>query len=52
MMIGVIEIMVIITIDAVINKHMVDIDKHDIKRLLFECKPDILRKLGSMVGIV
>lgn len=47
-MIGVIDIIVIITIDAVINKHIVDIDKHDIKRLLFECNFDILRKFGNI----
>lgn len=47
-MIGVIDMIVIITIDAVINKHIVDIDKQDIKRLLFECSLDILRKFGNM----
>jgi len=46
MIIGVIEIMVIITIDAVISKHIVDIERHDIKRFPLECRLDILRKLG------
>lgn len=47
-MIGVIDMIVIITIDAVINKHIVDIDKQDIKRLLFECSLDILCKFGNI----
>ena len=47
-MIGVIDMIVIITIDAVINKHIVDIDKQDIKRLLFECSLDILRKFSNI----
>lgn len=38
--IGVIDIIVIITIDAIINKHIVDIDKHDIKRFDFDFKPN------------
>lgn len=47
-MIGVIDMIVIITIDAVINKHIVDIDKHDIKRLLFECSLDIFCKFSNI----
>lgn len=46
--IGVIDIIVIITIDAVINKHIVDIERHDIKRLLFECNFDILLKFCNI----
>lgn len=45
---GVIDMIVIITIEAVISKHIVDIDKHDIRRLLFECNFDILRKFASI----
>ena len=33
---GVIDIMVIMTIDAVMSRHIVDIDKQDIKRLLLD----------------
>jgi hypothetical protein len=33
------DIIVIITIDAIINKHIVDIDKQDIKRFYFDFNP-------------
>ena len=48
---GVIDMIVIITIEAVISKHIVDIDKHDIRRLLFECNFDILRKFANIFSL-
>lgn len=48
MIIGVIDMIVIITIEAVINRHMVDIDRQDISLLLFDCNFDILRKFSSI----
>ena len=42
--IGVIDIIVIIIIDAIINKHIVDIDKHDIKRFDFDFKPNSFKQ--------
>lgn len=51
-MIGVIDITVIITMDAVISKHIVEIDKHDINRLLFELfKLEILRMFGNILFV-
>lgn len=52
MIIGVIDMIVIITIEAVISRHIVDIDKQDINRLLFECSFDILRKFGNILEIL
>lgn len=46
MIIGVIEIIVMITIEAVINKHIVDIERHDINLLLLELRVDIFLIFG------
>ncbi len=51
MMIGVIEIIVIITIEAVISKHIVDIERQDINLLLFELRLDIFLKFGIILII-
>jgi hypothetical protein len=36
MMMGVIDMIVMMTIDAVMRRHIVDIERHDMRRLLFE----------------
>lgn len=47
-MMGVMEMMVMITIDAIISKHMVDIDKQDINLLLLDFIPHTFRRFGSI----
>lgn len=49
MIIGVIEIIVIITMEAVMSRHMVDIERQDIRRLLLDCSLDILRRFSSIL---
>jgi hypothetical protein len=46
---GVIEIIVIITIEAIISRHIVDIERHDISRLLFDFKLHSFRTFGNIL---
>ena len=48
-MMGVIEIIVIMTIEAIINKHIVDTDKQDINLLFLDFKPHILIQFGNII---
>ncbi len=50
-MIGVIEIIVIITIDAIISIQIVEIDKKDIKLLLLEFKLHIFLTFGNIIQL-
>lgn len=47
---GVMEIIVIITIEAIIKRHIVDIDNHDIKLLLFDFSPHIFLMFGIILN--
>jgi hypothetical protein len=52
MIIGVIEIIVMITIDAVINRHIVDIERKDISLLPFDCKLDTFLMFGIISKLI
>jgi hypothetical protein len=52
MMIGVIEMIVMMTIEAVIKRHIVDIERKDISRFPFEWRLDTFLKLGIISKLI
>lgn len=52
MMIGVIEIIVMMTIEAVIKRHIVDIERKDISRFAFEWRLETFLKFGIILKII
>jgi hypothetical protein len=50
MIIGVMEMIVIMTIEAIINKHIVDTDRQDINLLLLDFKLHIFTQLGNIIN--
>jgi hypothetical protein len=50
MIIGVMEMIVIMTIEAIINKHIVDTDRQDINLLLLDFKLHIFTQFGNIIN--
>jgi hypothetical protein len=52
MIIGVMEMMVMMTIEAVIKRHIVDIERKDISLFPFECRLDTFLMFGIISKLI